>query len=204
MNLKEIFQNYFSKKSKLSKLSDLLFVLFIAALLVPQGRMKIMSMVNKGKMMIIKPSLNSVENTMTLNDSDYQLMFHDLKGENFDFSKVKGKVIFINFWATWCPPCVAELQSIQELYNLYKDNNQVAFLIVGNEEPDVIQNFITNKSYSFPVYINKFQLPDLLKTTGIPATFVISKKGKIVVSEEGAMNWASDDMKKIMNNLIKE
>ncbi len=204
MGIKDYFKKYISKKSKLGIASDILFVVFILALLFPQSRMGIMAFVNKGKMLVMQPSANNTENTMKLSDSDYQIVFQDLVGQNLDFSSLKGKVIFINFWATWCPPCVAEMPSIQELYNLYKDNDHVAFLIVSNEAPEKIKSFISKKKYNFPVYINQSGIPEILSFSSIPTSFVISKSGKIIVSEVGAVNWAGDNMKEIMEALIKE
>ncbi len=204
MNIKEKFKQYISKKSKFGIASDILFGVFIIALLFPQSRMEIMAFVNKGKMLVIQPSVKESDNTVKLVDTDYQMAFNDLKGQNLDFSSLKGKVIFMNFWATWCPPCVAELPAIQELYNLYKDNSNVVFLIVGTEAPEDIQRFITKKSYTFPVYINKYKLPDIFSTSSIPTTFVISKSGKMVIHEVGAVNWAGDRMKKTMETLINE
>jgi len=204
MSIKEQYNKYISKKTKFGIFSDIIFVVFIIALLFPQSRMGIMAFVNKGKMLVMQPSANKAESTMTLKDADYEIAFQDLKGQNLDFSTLKGKVIFINFWATWCPPCVAELPSIQELFNLYKDNKNVAFLIVSNESPDVIKSFISKKSYNFPVYINQSRIPDILSFSSIPTSFLISKSGKIIVSEVGAVNWAGDNMKEIMEALIKE
>jgi len=204
MNIKEKFKQYISKKSKFGIASDILFLIFIIALLFPQSRIQIMAFVNKGKMLVMQPSVNTPENSITLKDSDYQIEFTDLKGQKFDFSTLKGKVIFINFWATWCPPCVAEMPAIQELYNVYKDNANVVFLLVSNETPEVVQHFITKKSYTFPVYINNYKLPDILASNSIPSTFVISKTGKIVVSEVGASNWAGKKMKELMEALIDE
>jgi thiol-disulfide isomerase/thioredoxin len=204
MSIKERYNQYISKKSKFGIASDIIFVVFIIALLFPQSRMGIASFVNKGKMLFMQPSANKAENTMTLKDADYQIVFQDLNGLNLDFSSLKGKVIFINFWATWCPPCVAELPSIQELYNLYKDNNNVAFLIVSNETPDVIKSFISKKAYNFPVYINQSRIPDIISFSSIPSSFLVSKSGKIIVSEVGAVNWAGDNMKEIMEALVKE
>lgn len=204
MSIKEKFKNYISKKSKFGIASDIIFAIFIIALLFPQSRMEIIAFVNKGKMLIMQPSLKDAENTISLTEMDYLMEFQDLNGQKLDFSALKGKVIFMNFWATWCPPCVAEMPAIQELYDTYKSNSNVVFLMVSNETPDVIQKFISRKGYNFPVYINRYKLPDVFTSSSIPTTFVISKSGKLVIREVGAVNWSGENMKKTMNKLIKE
>jgi thiol-disulfide isomerase/thioredoxin len=204
MNIKERFKKYYSKKTKFGLASDILFILLFIALLIPQSRMEIMAFVNKGKMLVMQPSMKEQDKAIKLVDTDYQMVFHDLNGQDLDFSTLKGKVIFMNFWATWCPPCVAEMPAIQELYNIYKDNTQVVFLMVGNESAGDIKKFTDREGYTFPVFINNYRLPDVFSTSSIPTTFVISKSGKIVIHEVGASNWAGDKMKETMEKLIKE
>jgi thiol-disulfide isomerase/thioredoxin len=204
MDIKEKFKNYISKKSKLGIASDIIFAIFIIVLLFPQSRMEIIAFVNKGKMLIMQPSVKDGKNTINLADEDYQIEFQNLNGQKLDFSSLKGKVIFMNFWATWCPPCVAEMPAIQKLYNTFKDDRNVVFLMVSNETPEVIQKFISKKGYNFPVYINRYKVPDVFSSNSIPVTFVISKSGKLVIREVGAVNWAGEHMKKTMQELVGE
>jgi len=204
MNIKEKYKQYLAKKSKFGIATDILFVVFVIALLIPQSRMGVMAFVNKAKMLVMQPSVKAADEVVSIADTDYQMTFTDLNGQNFDFSTVKGKVIFLNFWGTWCPPCVAEMPAIQELYNLYKDNPNVAFLLVSNEETAVVQKFIHKKSYTLPVYINHYKLPEVFAISAYPTTFLISKSGKIVIREVGAVNWAGNNMKEIIEKLIVE
>lgn len=200
--LKEKFNQYLARKSKFGIAADLLFVALLISFLIPQCRMGIMTFLVKGRMLVVQPSIDT-EDGATLVESDYQMSFKDLKGQEFDFASLKGKVVFLNFWATWCPPCVAELPAIQELYDLYKGNSNVAFLLVSGEAPEVIQKFITKNGYTFPVYLQSGKLPRIFSTSSIPTTFVISKIGKVVIREVGAVNWAGERMTKIMETLVK-
>ena len=204
MNIKEKYKQYLAKKSKFGIATDILFVVFLIALLIPQSRMEVMAFVNKAKMLVMQPSVKAADEVVSIADTDYQMTFTDLNGQNFDFSTAKGKVIFLNFWGTWCPPCVAEMPSIQELYNLYKDNPNVAFLMVSTEESDVVKKFINKKGYNFPVYINHYKLPEAFTFSAFPTTFIISKSGKIVIREVGAVNWAGKNMKETLDKLIIE
>jgi len=204
MNIKEKIKNYFSKKSKLGIASDIFFVGILIALFIPQSRLQLGAWVNQIKMVFVSPSVNDTDKLITLTDADYEMTFQDLTGKNIEVSELKGKVIFLNLWATWCPPCVAEMPSIQELYDKYKDNEKVAFLMVSNEKVTPVEKFMQKKGYTFPVYLNKFRMPDAFATKSIPTTFVISKDGKIVIRELGASNWSSENMLEIMNKLINE
>jgi len=204
MNIQEKIKNYFSKKSKLSIASDFLFVALLIAFLIPQSRMQLGAAVNKVKMLFVQPSTEDASEMKSLSAGDYDMVFQDLNGQNLEFSTLKGKVIFMNLWATWCPPCVAEMPSIQELYEKYKNNSDVVFLMVSNEDQGTIQKFMQKRGFTFPVYINKFRMPDAFYTQSIPTTFVISKSGKIVIHETGATDWAGKKMTDIMNQLIME
>ncbi len=204
MNIKEKVKNYLKKKSKWGIASDIFFVGILIAFLIPQSRLQLGAWVNQIKMLFVAPATVDAENTHTLSADAYQMEFQDLNGNNIDVSNLKGKVIFLNLWATWCPPCVAEMPSIQKLYEKYKDSDKVAFLIVSNEESAPVEKFIKKKGYNFPVYLNKFRMPDDFATNSIPATFVISKDGKIVVREVGASDWASESMFQIMDKLIAD
>ncbi len=202
--MKEKIKQYFARKSKFGLALDILVVFLFIATLIPQTRMELMTFLIKGRMLVVQPSVLESDESVTLDKSDYQLLFKDLSGNNFDFSQLKGKVVFLNFWATWCPPCVAEFSEIQELYNRYKDHPNVAFLLVSNEDPAVIRKFIKKNNYSIPIYLQYDRLPQALSSASIPTTFVISKAGKIIIREVGAVNWAGESMINTMETLLKE
>ena len=125
-----------------------------------------------------------------------------MDAERIDFSQSKGKIVLINYWATWCPPCVAEMPDLQELYTTYSD--QVDFYFISSEEKEKLENFLTKKNYSLPVYIQTEKSPDLLETTSLPTTFLISKAGEIIMRKTGAANWNSDSVHEIIDKLLKE
>lgn len=204
MNIKEKVNNYFKKKSKLSIFSDFLFVAFIIALIIPQSRMEIIAFVNKIRVAIVNPSVESSENIVILSEEDYNWQVESLNGEKNLLTDYRGKVIFLNLWATWCPPCIAEMPGIQDLYGKYKDNDQVVFLIVSNEKVEKVSAFMKKRGFTFPVKITRYQLPKPFYTESIPTTFLVSKSGKIVIKETGAANWGGEKMQKIVNELIAE
>ena len=204
MDIKQKFNDYLKKKSKFSIATDILFVAFILALIFPASRIEVMAFINKIRVAVVQPSEKSDTELVQLNSNDFQWSFNDLDGAMHQLADYKGKVLFVNLWATWCPPCVAEMPSIQDLYNKFKDNDQIEFLIISSESPEKVKAFIQKRGFTFPVRITRQQLPDALYTKSIPTTFLISKQGKIIVKEIGAANWGGDKMEKIVNKLIAE
>ncbi len=146
------------------------------------------------------PSVLAVDKRLVLTDYTWQLI--DLEGGPFDFKEVKGKVVLVNFWATWCPPCVAEMPSLQELFDDYGD--KVAFVIVAQDEKGKVSDFLNKKGYTFPVYFENSPSPDLLLPEYIPTTYIIGKRGELVVEKTGVANWNSKSTRELLDQLLGE
>jgi len=197
--LKEYIKKW-KKKSLFSKISDIIFVLLIITMLIPQGRMAVGSMINRAKSMISQPDL--MDNGVSITDASFNWKMTKADGGDFNMNEAKGKVVFLNLWATWCPPCVGEMPGIQKLYDKYKDHPEVEFVLVSNEKTATIKAFAERKKYTFPLYSSTEQTPAVFSSRSIPTTYVISKKGEIVVKEIGAVNWGGKKMVKIIDELI--
>lgn len=200
MNLKEKLRNYFKKKSKFSIASDVVFVLLLIALAFPSSRMLVVSTVQR--ITLFAPSAEKEGERKTLNEASYQWQFKTLDGKEVNLASFQNEVIFLNFWATWCPPCVAEMPSIQKLYDDYED--KVAFLLVTNEEAQTVSRFMQKKGLDMPVYLNQYQLPDDLSTSTIPTTYILSKNGDIVMEKEGAARWNSSKVRNLLEELVEK
>ena len=173
--------------------SNILFIAFILILLNTPLKEVLL------RQFAMSPAISEVENKI----SNYDWELRGLNAQNLDFERLKGKVVFVNFWATWCPPCRAELPMIQELYNDYKD--KVAFVFVTNEKWNVVSSFFKKNTYELPVYNSITSPPaEFLKTNSIPATYVLDKSGNIVIEEVGAADWNSAKTRKILDDLLKE
>jgi thiol-disulfide isomerase/thioredoxin len=190
------------KKSLFSKITDIIFIILIVSLLIPNSRTAIMAFVNNIKAKIIQPKIK--DESIVLSEQDYNWQLSDLKGNTINFSEFQDKVVFINFWATWCGPCVGEMPEIQKFYDNFKNNENVIFLIVSNEDKAVIQNFIDNKGYTFPVYTSMSNPPRAFDSNSIPTSFLISKSGKIVMRQVGVANWGGEKIQKTVTKLTKE
>lgn len=118
------------------------------------------------------------------------IRFKDINGKVIDLGSLKGKVVFLNFWATWCPPCQAEMPSIQKLYTQFKDDPDFVFLLVDADSklPEA-QQFMQKKKYTMPVFEVASNIPEQLFKGSLPTTIVFDKKGRITFNEEGAANY---------------
>lgn len=133
---------------------------------------------------------------------NYNWELQDLKNNEFNFKEVKGKVVLINFWATWCPPCIAEMPSFQNLYEDYKD--KVVFMFVSQDQEPRVERFIQKKEYTLPVYYEKSTTPKQLFSKSIPSTYLIDKDGKIIVAKTGAADWNSAETRGLLDGLLSE
>lgn len=127
---------------------------------------------------------------------DYNFTIKDLKGNKISFDQYKGKVIFINLWATWCGPCKAEMPGIQSLSEKLKDN-PIEFVMLSIDKEAALPKVVTyleNNQYTFPVFRPHGYLPDQLQVPSIPTTFIISKDGKILMKEVGTRNYNTNKM----------
>ncbi len=200
MDIKKKIKNYYSNKSKFSIASDIVFVVLLIALLFPSSRMLVMSTIQR--ITLFQPDVKEEKAGPTLSGNAYQWGFKTLQGEEVALSQFKGEVIFLNFWATWCPPCVAEMPTIQDLYGQYKDD--VAFVLVSNEKTSVIKNFLDKNEYSIPSYKGIYQPPEALQTQTLPTTFLIAKDGRIAIRKEGSAKWDGSKVKKKVEQLLNE
>lgn len=186
------------KRPKLNT-SNILFLIVIILLIIPQTRQPIQVFLHKG-LALFGPSI--VEEGKREKIINYNWTLTSSSGETIDFNEARGKVVVLNFWATWCPPCIAEMPSLEELYNSY--SKEVVFLFVSNEEPKVLQNFIKKNKYSFQFHSPKTVNPNPFQISSIPRTFIIDKSGNIVVDKTGAANWNSNEVKEQLDSLLKE
>jgi len=138
-------------------------------------------------------------------EASYDFKLIKIDGTSFDFEEARGKVVFINFWASWCAPCIAEMPNIQDLYDDYKDNENILFVMIGlDQDRQKSIDFIKRKKFNFPVYTPDFDtgIPAVYESPSIPTTFVLSKDGKIDMKKVGMANYDSDRFRKYINKLI--
>ena len=174
-------------------LTNIGFVVLIGLMIYPPTKVYFIRLIS------FSPSETKVENQTRIENTDWQLK--GLNTDNINFNQLENKVIFISFWATWCAPCVAEMPSMQKLYDDYK--NKVTFLFVTNEDWQIVSKFYKKKKFNFPTYNQFVNAPKELESSSIPATFIIDKNKNIVVDKRGPANWNSSATRAILDKLLK-
>ena len=163
-----------------------LLVLFIAAMLFfPQVKAGVI----RGLMTIglFQPKMPSLvgENTALIPAPSFAIT--GVNHQALDLAEQKGKVLFINFWATWCPPCIAEMPSIHKLYQQFKDDPNVQFLLIDvDAQPQRSHDFMVRNNWDLPVYIPNQNIPPDYFTGTLPTTVIVNRKGQITFKHTGA------------------
>lgn len=134
-----------------------------------------------------------------------QFSLYTNQGEKWSLADQKGKVVLVNFWATSCPPCRAEMPSMQKLYaSLPRDKFEI-LSILYNDDPSIAQNFVKKFRYTFPVLIDyKSQIAGQYGITGVPETFVIDPEGILREKYIGAHDWNSAKSSEMINKYLKQ
>ncbi|RXF68859.1 TlpA family protein disulfide reductase [Arcticibacter tournemirensis] len=132
------------------------------------------------------------------------VLFKSPDGQAIDLSKLRGKVVFLNFWATWCPPCIAEMPSVNKLYEKLKSDKDFVFLMVDvDANYQRSKKFMDKHKYSLPVYTPLSDIPKDLLTGAIPTTVILDKDGKTVFRHEGAADYSTPEVIKFMQELSR-
>lgn len=144
-------------------------------------------------------SIQPIADTSTEKAIDFTLL--DLDGIKVTLSDYKGKNVYLNFFATWCPPCRSEMPDIEAVYQKYKDKDLIVLAVDLGEDRDTVKTFIDKNKYSFKVLLDSNQtVGEKYRTTGIPVSIFIDKEGNIVARKVGAMT--SEEMELNVKTLI--
>lgn len=131
--------------------------------------------------------------------------FKDLDGNDVKLSDYKGKVIFLNLWATWCPPCRKEMPSMQKLNDKYKKKDFVMLAVSVGEAMDIVKPFVEENKYTFDCFIDPAnQVSGNYSTGSIPTTYFIAKDGRITSRFVGGREWDSQAAYNLIEYLLEE
>ena len=150
----------------------------------------------------MSPTVAKINNETMLPDDVLNI---DLKGINTSSTNLKnlrGKVLFLNFWGTWCPPCRTEWPTIEKLYQLKKDKLEFALIAMQDQEEDV-KKFLKENNYTAPVYIAESPLDPKILPTVFPTTYLIAKDGRILKKEDSSMDWSKDSVLEFIDQVTK-
>ncbi len=135
--------------------------------------------------------------------TDYSWRLKDAEWNFFNFDRSKGKVIFINFYASWRLPSEAELKSVQNLYDDY--NDKVDFYIITNEEREPVEEFMEKNDFHFPVtYLIIGDKSSVKVPEKPPHSYIIDKDGNIIIDKGGIADWDTVKVRNLLDDLISK
>lgn len=133
--------------------------------------------------------------------ADLNLKLIDREGNIKSLEDFKGKVIFLNYWATWCPPCIAEMPSIDQLHEDMGD--KVAFVMLSFDQNfETAKDFDKRKGYDLPIFAPASNLPAMFQSSALPTTYIIDAKGNLALTHKGMADYSDPDFKKFLNSLM--
>jgi thiol-disulfide isomerase/thioredoxin len=181
--------------------------LFFIAMMVLIFNTDAKSWVMRGLMEIgfFQPETHQTEVSNETKSAVADVQFVNSGGESVTLSALEGKVVFINFWATWCPPCIAEMPSINAFYQKFKDNPNIVFLMVdvdGNFKKS--EKFMQRRNFDLKVWNAASAKPENYLGRSIPTTIILNKQGKLVFRHEGGADYENKEFQEFIEKLASE
>lgn len=136
------------------------------------------------------------------------LSIPNLEGEEVSLSSLEGKVVLLNFWATWCPPCRAEMPAMENVYRELKDEG-FDILAVSTRDPretrQKVEAYIAENDYTFPVLFDESggAVPPFYRTGSIPTSYLIDKEGQVIARLIGAYEWDNEELVELLRELTR-
>lgn len=115
--------------------------------------------------------------------------FRSLAGDTVTLGDFHGKKLFINFWATWCAPCLAEMPGLQALYDFQKSDSNIVFLFLSDEDQKTVRDFASKNSYTLPLYLCETERAPEFNSGAYPSTFIVNSSGQIVYRKYETAKW---------------
>jgi peroxiredoxin len=129
-----------------------------------------------------------------------------LDGKKVSLSDYRGKVVFVNIWATWCPPCVEEMPSMQNLYQKLKSENfEIMAVSIDSQGAKVVAPFMKKYKLTFPALMDSMgTIKRIYKATGVPESYIIDKDGILAKKVIGPLDWSQPDILRLFRDLIQK
>ena len=132
--------------------------------------------------------------TSNLTKANFNLKLTDRDGNTRSLEEFKGKVIFLNLWATWCPPCIAEMPGIDKLHEEMGD--EIAFVMLSfDDDFEKAKDFDKRKGYDLPIYAPASNLPEMFQSSALPTTYIIDAAGNLALTHEGMADYSEQEFK---------
>jgi len=151
---------------------------------------------------LIKPDIPTV--TDTFPDANRDFYMADEDGQVISLAHFDGEVVFMNIWATWCPPCIAEMPSINKLYQQFGESDNVKFVLVSmDDEFDKAKQFMEKRGFDMPIYHYRTKVPGTYESNVIPTTYVISGDGKLMLEKQGLAKYDTPEFEQFLRDLAE-
>ena len=126
----------------------------------------------------------------------------DVDGNSYRFSDLKGRVVIVNFWATWCPPCRAEMPSMQRAWEQLREEGIMMLAVDVGEDEDAIFEFTASYPVEFPILLDtESSVSEAWEVRGLPTTFVVDQWGRKVYRAVGGREWDAPELLKKIREL---
>lgn len=151
---------------------------------------------------LISPSLP--DSTAQFQKASLDFYFTDENGSTKSLADFEGDVIFLNVWATWCPPCIAEMPSINSLHKQLNNNQEISFVMVSMDEDfEKAKEFMKARGYDLPIYHYRGKDRTTYESTVIPTTYIISPDSKIVLEKRGFAKYDTEEFQLFLTKLSR-
>ena len=184
------------KSSTHLKRHGLLYLLLVVAIAV---------FVYRAQNSVVSNNDSSVNGNFEVGSPARKFILRNLQGNLEGIDDYKDKVIIVNFWATWCAPCLEEMPAFEKLYRRYRSQGLTVLAVsLDKGDSSKVKKFVDTNSLTFPVLLDLDGIAEkLYPSFTIPFTYVIDKKGRVAARVDGAKNWASNETFAALDILIK-
>lgn len=191
-----------SKGWKRSLIEWGVFILIAATLYLTGYHTQVIGTAQRGLLAtgLITPSYEIDEESMR--DAGTEFYFADESFETKSIALYQGKVVFLNIWASWCPPCIAEMPSIASLYEQVKDDEDIEFILVSMDEDfENAKAFMDSRDLDMPIYHYRGRDREIYSSDLIPTTYVITPDGRIAMEKQGMAKYDSPEFVEFLEKL---
>jgi thiol-disulfide isomerase/thioredoxin len=134
----------------------------------------------------------------------FEFSLPDLRGNPVNLKDFRGKVVFVNFWASWCVPCREEMPSMERLYQKYKGQGLVMLAVNYRESQKEARAFVEELKLTFPALLDDGMVSTLYGVFALPATYLVDRQGKSAARVLGARDWMSEESRVVIEQLLDE
>ncbi len=176
---------------------------FLGALFYVRAPRAVDAPADRAPILLRAPSLPARPPAASLGEAPAEWTVASLSGGVQRFDDFRGKVVVLNLWATWCPPCLEEMPSLDALYGRL-DPNEVSVILLSEEQPETVRPFIERHNVRAPVYVDAGPRPPDFGGEILPATYIIDRRGQVRWATIGAADWNDDRVVGFIRNLVEE